>query len=166
MAEIVKVYKQEVPAMRFIGKKYGESDRINGTFGKHWGDWFQNGWFEAIVEGNSVLQYEDGDAYIGLMRCKEGEPFEYWIGVFMPVGTAVPDGFTYIDFPKATLGVCWIHGKEDTIYKQCHKCRLKIEETGHKITKEEWFFERYACPRFTTPDEHDKVILDICFYVE
>jgi predicted transcriptional regulator YdeE len=166
MAEIVKVYKQDVPATRFIGKKYGESDRINGTFGKRWGDWFQNSWFEAIVGENSVLQYEDGDAYIGLMRCKECEPFEYWIGIFMPVGTTVPEGFACLDFPKATLGVCWVYGKEDTIYKQCHKCRQKIEETGYKITKEEWLFERYACPRFTTPDEHGKVILDICFFVE
>jgi hypothetical protein len=36
-AEIIKTYKQEVPALRFIGKKYGDKDRIDGTFGKYWG---------------------------------------------------------------------------------------------------------------------------------
>ena len=29
-----------------------------------------------------------------------------------------------------------------------------------------WFFERYACPRFTTPDENGAVILDIGHYVK
>jgi hypothetical protein len=42
-AEIIKVYKQNVPALRFIGKKYGENDCIYGMFGKYWEDWFKNG---------------------------------------------------------------------------------------------------------------------------
>lgn len=37
MSEIIKVYRQSVPTLRFIGKKYGDSDRVNGTFGKQWG---------------------------------------------------------------------------------------------------------------------------------
>jgi len=48
MAEIIKTYKQSVPEMRFVGKKYGNADRVNGTFGAKWGEWFQNGWFEEI----------------------------------------------------------------------------------------------------------------------
>jgi len=35
-AEIVKVYKQDVPALRFIGKKYGDIDRVNLMFHKQW----------------------------------------------------------------------------------------------------------------------------------
>ena len=40
MAEIMKVFREEVPAMRFIGKKYHD---YSG-----WGEWFANGWFETI----------------------------------------------------------------------------------------------------------------------
>lgn len=36
MAEIIKVFKENVPAMRFIGKKYS-------GFGPMWGEWFANG---------------------------------------------------------------------------------------------------------------------------
>jgi predicted transcriptional regulator YdeE len=172
-AEITKVYKQDVPALRFIGKKYGDSDRVDGMFGKYWGDWHQNGWFDVIekqIDKDLKTLYEDGDAYIGLMRCKDGEPFEYWIGVFMPEGTQVPEGFEYRDFPKATLGVCWLHGSEGEVYGQEEQCMKKLEEEGYKVANDYkdgfWVFERYGCPRFTTPDENGKIILDICWYIK
>jgi predicted transcriptional regulator YdeE len=171
--EIVKMYKQDVPALRFIGKKYGDNDRIDGMFGKHWGDWFQNGWFNIIEkQKNKDLKsiYEDGDAYIGLMRWKEGEPFEYWIGIFMPENTSVPDGYEYHDFPKAALGVCWVYGKEPDIYMCEEDYVKKLKENGYEVIKDkenaQWFFERYGCPRFTTPDENGKVILDICYFIK
>ena len=41
MAEIIKVFKEEVPAMRFIGKKYQNYDG--------WGEWFANGWFDVKI---------------------------------------------------------------------------------------------------------------------
>jgi hypothetical protein len=46
MSEIIKTYKQHVPALRFIGKKYGDQDRVNGGFGVKWGEWFSNRWFK------------------------------------------------------------------------------------------------------------------------
>ncbi|NLN40953.1 MAG: hypothetical protein GX160_03010 [Clostridiales bacterium] len=48
MAEIIKTYRQSVPAMRFIGKKYEDKDRVNGGFAKQWEEWFSNGWFEVL----------------------------------------------------------------------------------------------------------------------
>ena len=45
MADITKIYTQEVPAFRFIGKKYGDEDRVNGGFGAQWGQAFENGLF-------------------------------------------------------------------------------------------------------------------------
>jgi hypothetical protein len=172
-AEITKVYKQDVPALRFIGKKYGDKDRVDGMFGKYWGDWHQNGWFNLLekqAKNGLKSVYEDGDAYIGLMRWKEGEPFEYWIGIFMPENASVPDGFEYHDFSKATLGVCWVYGKESEVFMQEENCRKKLEENGHEVIKDKenanWFFERYACPRFTTPDKNGNIILDICHYLK
>jgi len=172
MAEIIKAYRQNVEAMRFIGKKYGDNDRVDGMFGAKWGEWFQNGWFGIIEKQISINIreiYEDGDAYIGLMRENEEGAFEYWIGIFMPENTAVPEGFDYIDFSKGELGVCWIYGKEDEVYGLEGSCGERLEEESKKEGFEvntDWCFERYVCPRFTTPDDKGNIILDICFYLK
>ena len=168
MAEIINTYKQKIGAMRFIGKKYGDEDRVNGSFGSQWGEWFENARFEAIEKqysGKLADIYEDGDAYIGLMRDDEKGTFEYWIGIFMPEGTAAPAGFEYIDFPAGNLGVCWVYGKEEEVYMHEGQCGEKLEKDGYTICSS-WCFERYACPRFTTPDDKGNIILDICFYVK
>jgi len=171
-AEIIKVYKQDMPASRFIGKKYSDKDRVNGMFGKYWGDWYQNGWFDIIAKQTDKdlkSLYEDGDAHIGLMRHKNGE-FEYWIGIFMPENTPAPDGYDYCDFPKASLGVCWVYGEQSEVFLNEKLCGVKLEEQGYKMMDgtEETIccFERYVCPRFTTPDEKGKIILDICFFLK
>lgn len=171
MAEIIKTYRQSVPAMRFIGKKYCDEDRVNGGFAKQWGDWFSNGWFEDLEKYcNLKTVYENGDAYVGLMRWKEGDPFEYWIGVFCSENTEVPMGYSFVDFNEADLGVTWVYGKESEVYGQEHRCAESCEKEGYKIIPDEqgayWFFERYVCPRFTTPDEQGNIILDICHYID
>lgn len=173
MYEITKFYSQPIPATRFIGLKYGDEDRVGGGFGSKWGEWFANDRFsklEALLNDQLKNSYEDAGAYIGLMRWKDGEPFEYWIGMFLPVGTEVPEGYDYVDMPEAKLGVCWLHGPEGELYcKEC-ECAEKLGQEGYEIISDKngamWFFERYGCPRFTTPDEEGKVILDICHYVK
>lgn len=170
MAVIIKTYRQQVPAMRFIGKKYFDGDRVNGSFAVKWCEWFDKGWF-AQIQGSfdAKALYEDGDATIGLMRWKEGEPFEYWIGAFCPIGTIVPEGFLSVDFPPATLGVAWVYGKEQEVFGQEYECAEALKKQGVEIISDEqgayWFFERYVCPRFTTPDADGNVILDICQYI-
>jgi hypothetical protein len=173
MAEITKVYRQGVPAMTFIGKKYGNEDRVDGGFGAQWGQWFQNDWFAAIEKqiGSATKETcEDDDAYIGLMRDKEGEPFQYWIGIFAPEDTVPPEGFETVNFPAAALGVCWLYGKEGELFGQEDRCASKLGEAGYEIIPDAggawWFFERYTCPRFTTPDDLGNKTLDICFYVK
>jgi hypothetical protein len=44
----------------------------------------------------------------------------------------------------------------------------KLLEEGYKISDGDagWCFERYACPRYTTPDKNGNIILDICFYLK
>ena len=168
MAEIIKTYAQRMGAARFIGKKYTNSDRVNGNFGAKWGEWFREGWFDAIekqIDNSAEAVCEDGGAYIGLMQGDDKELFEYWIGIFAPQSTTVPEGFDHIDFPESDLGVCWIYGKEKAVYGLEGQCGKRLEQDGFKINYG-WCFERYACPRFTTPDENGNVILDICFYVE
>ena len=171
MAEIIKVYKQSIPAVRFVGKKYGDEDRVDGGFGVRWGECFENGLIEAVEKlvGEGIQDYQDNDAYLGLMRWKEGEPFEYWIGMFVPENTPVPDEFEYVDFPQSELGVCWVYGNEGDVYCKEHECAAKLEEAGYQVRADDkgayWFFERYVCPRFTTPDDLGKILLDICHFI-
>ena len=171
MAEITKVYRQSVGAMRFIGKKYVDSDRGScGTFGPQWHEWFEKSWFDVIekqVPGSLKDTCEDFDAAIGLMRCKNGE-FEYWIGYFTPANTTVPEGFAHIDFPKSNLGVCWVYGEENSVFFKEGECGERLTKEGFEILTDDihdWCFERYSC-RYSTPDEKGNVILDICFYVK
>jgi predicted transcriptional regulator YdeE len=171
MAQIIKAYPQDVPAFRFIGRKYTNKDRVNGTYGAKWSEWFQNGWFDKVEKmTDKKRDYEDSDSYIGLMRFKENEEFEYWIGIFMPEGTKVSEGFSYINFPKSRLGVCWVYGQERDLYGHEAECSKELMNNGFKIIPDEkgayWFFERYGCPRFTTPDDKGNVILDICHYIK
>jgi predicted transcriptional regulator YdeE len=166
VSEIIETYKQSVPPMRFIGKKYGDSDRVNGTFGAKWGEWFENGWFDTVKNAAAKKPHESFDeieAPIGLMRGGENQPFEYYIGMFMPVNAYVPDGFESIDFPESNLGVCWIYGAEHEIYFQESRCSDKLQEEGFEFVGD-WCFERYSS-RFD-PDEKGNCTLDICFFVK
>jgi len=170
MAGLVKVYGQDVPAMRFIGKKYGEKDAEGGGYGHIWGEWFGKGLFEPLEKLYEVqrLGNDDDDAYVGLMRHKPGEPFEYWIGMFFAADAQAPEGYEAVDFPESRLGVAWLKGQEAEIYSAEEVALNGLAETGYQPVADEngafWFAERYACPRFTSPDEQGNVILDICMF--
>ena len=167
MAPIIKTYREDIPAMRFIGKSYP-------GFGGWWGEWFANGWFDeiecAMGGTEAVLKiWPSGGGYVGLERHCEGEPFEYWLGMFVPANTPVPEGFAYVDFPATGLGTCWIYGKEGEVH-DTSACRPLLIENGMRIWKDirggEWSFENCLCPRYTTPDEQGNIIMDYCYFVE
>ncbi len=173
--EIVNMYLQDVPAMRFIGKRYGDEDRVDGGFGARWGEWDANGWMVALTQHlNGVpggrLDVEDGDACIGLMRWKEDEPFQYWIGMFAAGDAPVPEGCAAVEFPPSTFGICWLRGKEPDIFGKEMMCADRLKEAGHEIATDErqayWFFERYATSRFMAHvDGGGDVILDIGHFI-
>ncbi len=167
MAEITKVFKEEVPAMRFIGKRYHD-------YGG-WGEWFANGWFDTIENSmggtDQILAvWENGGAYVGLERRKNGELLEYWIGMFTPGNTEVPEGFEQIDLSKSSLGTCWIYGREDEVHGAVGNCWEAVRNAGMEIAADDdgavMSFENCLCPRFTTPDEKGNVILDYCYFVK
>ncbi len=168
MANIIKVYKQTITPVRFIGKAYTNADRVNGSFGAKWGEWFKNGWFEVLENHGQCIPteaYEDGGAYIGLMNCGNGDEFEYLIGMLKPSDTDVPEGFVHLDFEGGELGVCWVQGKESDVYRNEGKCQKMMTDNGYVISNG-WHFERYNHSRFTTPNENGEIILDICFFTE
>lgn len=114
---------------------------------------------EAI--GNAVS--ENGDSYIGAMRVVNGV-FEYWIGMFLAADSPVPDGYEYVDIAPLDYAVFWLYGDEKNgeLYgiENHNMCLEEICRQGWKMTEDCWCFERYNCPRFTTPDEKGNVILD------
>jgi hypothetical protein len=50
------------------------------------------------------------------------------------------------------------------------KCAEKLKAAGIEILPDkngaQCFFERYVCPRFTTPDDKGNIVLDICYFVK
>ncbi len=166
MAEIIKVFRERIPKLRFIGKKYS-------GFG-HWGEWWQNGWFEQLEAAmggtdNILGIWENGGGYIGVERRCEEKPFEYYIGMFAPDNTEVPDGFLSVDFDNVDLGTCWIYGAEKEVHKNIGQCSGKLHENNMSVWQDAegyvWSFENCLCPRFTTPDEKGNVILDYCYFI-
>ncbi len=109
--------------------------------------------------------------FFGLERHKDGEPWQYWLGMFTPADTPVPEGFDCVDFPAAAdLGTCWIYGKESEVHALCGQCRPAIEEVGMTVWQDAegaaWCFENCTCPRYTTPDGEGNIILDYCWFVK
>ncbi|MBE5777953.1 MAG: GyrI-like domain-containing protein [Clostridiales bacterium] len=152
-AKILEVKKESCPAVRLVGKRYDASP--------DWGQWWANDWF-AKLETNPRHPF-NGDAYIGAVRVTEGRP-ERWIGMFFPEDATVPEGFEYVDIPPTDYAVCYLCAPEnssDFYTMETHEmCLNALKAAGMTRREDDWCFERYQCPRFTTPDENGNVILD------
>lgn len=157
--KILETKKESCPAARLIGKKY--SCDVN------WGEWWENNWF-AVLEEMPALSF-NGDAYLGAVHIVDGMP-ERWIGMLFSVDTAVPEGFAYVDIEPLDYAVCYLHDREnsgDFYTMETHnRCLEEIKNQGFTRKENDWCFERYNCPRFTTPDEEGNVILDYAVAVE
>ncbi len=166
-AQIVKRYVEAFPAMRLIGRCYGEADRVGGGFGAKWGECFATGHF-APLEALPKLAVE-GDAYVGAMRDNNGA-FEYWIGVLAPQGTPVPDGYDSAELAAFEAVTCYLYGDEKSgeLYGMAAHtlCVQSTAELGRIPDAAGWRIERYNCPRFTAPDAQGKVILDYSIAVQ
>jgi hypothetical protein len=167
MAEIIKVYRQSFPALRLIGKRFHDSDRGPlGGFGNLWEDWYYKQ-YNKILQRLGSLPDNEG-SHVGCMRF-QGE-IEYWIGMFFPIDTPVPEGFQYADIPKGDIGTCWIYGNVNSgeLYGEYvhNLCITTLKESDMQADMNSWFFERYVYPRFVIPDEKGNVILDYCVYLK
>ena len=103
------------------------------------------------------------------MRVVNGE-LEYWIGFFCPADTEVPGGYEAVDISPRRYAVLWRRGDEHNgeIYGlEAHNlCLEELKRSGWVRREDDWCFERYNCPRFTTPDDQGRVILDYGISVE
>ena len=163
--EITKIFKETVKEGRLIGKRYTNNDRVNGSFGHKWGEFFQKGWFAELENAGGKIEFD----YIAPMRVNAGI-FEYWIGMMFAPDAIVPEGFDYIDIESYESAVFWICGNPDNgeLYgMNAHNtCTELLKAKGWKIKENGWIIERYNCPRFTQADENGDVILDYYIAVE
>ena len=157
MAKIINVLKEEMPALTLVCKVYHDNDRGgNGTFSAKWGEWFEKGYFDQIEKCGTPY---DG-SYVGAMRMN-GKEFEYCIGILMQGAYKLPDGFDGVEIAACSMGVVWVKGKDDaTLYSMHEKSLEALAKNGMTPAENAWYIERYACPRFTAPDENGEVILD------
>ena len=86
------------------------------------------------------------------------------IGMFLPQDAPVPEGYEHMDLPEETCALFWIYGSESSgeIYGMSAEalCQAELDRRGWVRKDAGWHFERYNCPRFTTPDAQGNVILD------
>lgn len=67
MAEIIKVYRQSLPALRLIGERYHDSDRGPlGGFGNPWEIWYYKQKYKTLKRLGSLPDHEGSQ--IGCMR--------------------------------------------------------------------------------------------------
>ncbi len=158
--KLLEIGQEQCPAARLIGKKYEGNPE--------WDAWWENDWFAALEAAAQRLPI-NGDAYIGAVHIVDGMP-EYWIGMFFPVDTEVPEGFAYVDIEPLHYAVCYLYDKEgsgDFYTMDTHnRCLEALKARNLKRKEDDWCFERYNCPRFTTPDEQGNVILDYAISIE
>lgn len=174
---VTKVYKDHFPALRLIGTCYTNDDRCDGGFGKQWDEWMESDRFRIMQQAVGVSPF-DGDT-LGLMTMRgDMTGFTYWIGLFFPAGTDVPEGYDYLDLPESNIGIGWVCGNPENgeIYggppheAVCGKLtEAGIGEFRNDIAGKDsdtyCFFERYNCPRFTQKDETGNVTLDYGNYI-
>jgi hypothetical protein len=170
--EVIKVYKERFPALRFIGARYTNEDRSEGGFGKQWNEWHNDDRFNKLKAAASPAPFDDTP--IGLMTMRgDMSGFTYWIGLFYAAGTAVPAGFDGVDLPESDIGVGWVRGNaengevfggppHEAVCKRLAEDKIgdfrnDIEGEGSDTY---CFFERYDGERFMLKDEDGNITLD------
>lgn len=165
--EIINAYIEDCPACRFIGKRYTPADSVNGSYSHKWGEWWANDYFTPLEKLHRLPIV--GDSTMAAMHVVNGK-VEYWIGFFCPADTEAPEGYEAIDIGPRRYAVLWRRGDEhngELCGLEAHNlCLEEIRRQGWKRVEDDWCFERYNCPRFTTPDAEGRVILDYGISVE
>lgn len=162
--DIVKIIREDTPAVRFIGRRYP----ADANYGEAWGQWWANGWFEPLdaLPGRAAINQ---DAYCGAKRIVNGA-LEYWIGMFFEPTVDAPEGYESVDLGPLSFAVCWLRDRENspelTGLPAHNRCLEAMARQSYVRREDDWCFERYQCPRYTTPDEEGRVILDYGIAVE
>ena len=171
--EVTKVYLEHFPALRLIGKCYFNEDRdAEGGYGDQWKEWNSEDKFSKLIQAVEVPAFSD-DA-LGLMTMRgDMSGFTYWVGLFFPADTSVPEGYDHLDLPESNIGVGWVRGKDENgeiFGGPPHEavCKALEDNSIGKFRNDiagpgsdtYCFFERYNQSRFETKDADGNVTLD------
>lgn len=170
--QIINMYYERMPAFRLVGKRYTSVDLdATGMLNDRFNDWFQNGWFNFLFNLGGLPGHE----YTVFCGYENKGTMAWWIGVFAPEDTPVPDGFSFVDFPAGIVGMCWMRGYKHTgeIFSNVSfdKCKKKLLDASNTFRMDfngdtcQWSFQRYDNTRFFIPDSDGKVIMDYGVYL-
>lgn len=100
--QVTRVYREHFPALRLIGKRYTNDDRGEDGFGRQWDEWWRENRFDRLMQAASVAPVNEDT--LGLMTARgDMTGFTYWIGLFFPAETKVPEGTTIWIFRRVIL---------------------------------------------------------------
>lgn len=157
--EILRCETEMLPECKLIGKCFTDADSDeHGGFGGKWQQWFQEQSCTPLVP---LRVNPAGDDIIGFMRMEPGG-FAYWIGHFCRPDAVTPSGYAALPLPAAKVAVVYLRGAQGdpAIFGMHDACVEYLAGHGFTLAAAPFFFERYVCPRFTTPDAEGRVILD------
>ncbi len=165
--EIVNVYRQSLPDVKLVGKRYTDHDRdTSDTFAQYWKQCVAEDWPGTLMQCGCIAQVSED--MVGAMRLTE-DGFEYWIGAFLAPEATIPEGFEAVEIPAGDVGICWLRGDEangELFSMEASELSMAaLVERGWNFSEEGWFFERYNTERFTKPDANGHVILDVGAYL-
>jgi predicted transcriptional regulator YdeE len=165
MGRLVKFEVGELPDVLIVGKELRcnmeELMKGNNPIPAFWGKCFEENIFATLEEQTDLIYNKD---YVGIMLDwnNDDSHTSYIVGMLMKPGAAVPAGYFSRDLEATKVAIGFIQGKDTPdVCSNAHELTeqaLKSEDfTCEKMT---WCMELYNCPRYTTPDENDEIILD------
>jgi len=170
---IIETYKQQIPSLCFIGKKFIEpyNDNIYKKINTNLDIMCSNSEFDEIEKLSKVdikTLYKGSNSYACLIRKKSDDLIEYLLGMFIQEKSNIQTDYEIIDFPKSELSVCSVYGKRDIIINYDKECRRKLE--NEKLLKNNfdtgnWFLQRFNWNKFYDEDKFGNRILEYCYFI-
>ncbi len=149
--KILRIYKEVLPSLRFIGKRYNG----NINFLSKWKELHGNDWFNVLSKANPY-----NEAYIGGKRIVNGM-LEYWIGMLFLPNTKVPDEFEYVDIDFVNCATFTLYGKPLKVisFETHNLCLDELEKYSMKRYEDHWCFECFK-NRYDIIDTERNIIID------
>jgi len=163
--KLIEFKVSELPNVLLVGKELRhsmeEQMKGNNPLPYFWDSCFADETF-SILEKQSEFVYNA--AYVGVMIDwdKGDGKFSYIVGILMKPGADVPEGFVSrtIDATRVAIGLIQGKDAQDVCSKAHEVTEQALKADGYSNNGMKWCMELYNCPRFTTPDKNDEIVLD------
>ena len=162
MAELIQFEVKELGPWCIAGKAIRVEMGPENPIPAFWDACFADGTFSTLETQTDWVLCPD---YVGFMADwqESSHTFLYICGMMMKPGFSAPEGgFVSLPVAASSAAVGWIRGAStQDVCMPAHELTSKaMEEKGYTNQGFTWSMELYNCPRFTTPDEQGRIILD------